>query len=259
MIKKRNNKLWYQLNGLLRRSIVTNQFGLFNKHVTINEYPKSGGTWLTNMVSEILDYNYPRDRLPNLSKCMMHGHYVNVNSINNQIIMYRDGRDVMVSQYYHFLVPWDNGKNKYDVSFYRKKFQFDDYMDIETNMSKFIEMTSDKDIYKFSWGEFVDRWKPNEYIAYTKYELLKMNPFLELVNICNALKIKVEEEKIHKIIKKYDFKSLKKEKKSSGGFLRKGIVGDWKNIFSKEARNTFSSLYGKQLISLGYEKDDNWI
>jgi len=50
-------------------------------------------------------------------------------------------------------------------------------------------------------------------------------------------------------------RSIGKEKNS---FMRKGIVGDWKNHFSKEARKLFDELAGEQLIMLGYEAGHDW-
>jgi len=41
--------------------------------------------------------------------------------------------------------------------------------------------------------------------------------------------------------------------------LRKGISGDWKNKFSREAKQIFNEYAGKELIQLGYEVDDSWI
>jgi hypothetical protein len=34
-------------------------------------------------------------------------------------------------------------------------------------------------------------------------------------------------------------------------FLRKGVVGDWRNHFSQEARETFDRYAGSELILLG--------
>jgi hypothetical protein len=41
-------------------------------------------------------------------------------------------------------------------------------------------------------------------------------------------------------------------------FLRKGVVGDWRNQFSQEAREVFDRYAGEELILLGYEKDRQW-
>lgn len=40
---------------------------------------------------------------------------------------------------------------------------------------------------------------------------------------------------------------------------RKGIVGDWKNYFTKADAIRFNELAGDQLLALGYETDDSWI
>ena len=42
-------------------------------------------------------------------------------------------------------------------------------------------------------------------------------------------------------------------------FLRKGVAGDWKNKFNKEAAMIFDHYAGDMLIKLGYETDHNWI
>jgi len=41
--------------------------------------------------------------------------------------------------------------------------------------------------------------------------------------------------------------------------LRKGVAGDWRNHFSKDAKQVFNKLAGKELIKLGYEIDESWI
>ena len=67
---------------------------------------------------------------------------------------------------------------------------------------------------------------------------------------------------LNKIIEERSFKSQAKrasgiEKKSS--YLRKGVVGDWKNHFSIEAKQLISEYLGDRLIALGYEKNNNWV
>lgn len=40
--------------------------------------------------------------------------------------------------------------------------------------------------------------------------------------------------------------------------FRKGIIGDWKNYFTEEHKQTFKEKYGEILICIGYENDLNW-
>jgi hypothetical protein len=37
------------------------------------------------------------------------------------------------------------------------------------------------------------------------------------------------------------------------------VVGDWRNYFSPEARESFDRYAGDELILLGYERDRAWV
>ncbi len=41
-------------------------------------------------------------------------------------------------------------------------------------------------------------------------------------------------------------------------FLRKGVVGDWKNYFTEDTKKWFLDEAGEQLIQYGYEESSNW-
>jgi len=41
-------------------------------------------------------------------------------------------------------------------------------------------------------------------------------------------------------------------------FNRKGVVGDWRNHFGEEEKETFKRIAGDILIALGYEQDNDW-
>ena len=65
----------------------------------------------------------------------------------------------------------------------------------------------------------------------------------------------------NEIVEKYSFEKLsgrKQGQENNSKFLRKGIAGDWKNYFNKEARELFDFYAGAQLVKLGYEKDRSW-
>jgi hypothetical protein len=39
---------------------------------------------------------------------------------------------------------------------------------------------------------------------------------------------------------------------------RKGIAGDWENVFTEGDKEIFKEEAGDLLVDLGYEKNDNW-
>jgi len=49
-----------------------------------------------------------------------------------------------------------------------------------------------------------------------------------------------------------------KESLSRGDTKRKGIVGDWRNLFTQKHKDYFKEMAGQLLIDLGYEHDLNW-
>jgi hypothetical protein len=51
--------------------------------------------------------------------------------------------------------------------------------------------------------------------------------------------------------------SGKKFKDNSNTF-RSGKCGSWKNVFNQEHKQAFKKKFGSALISLGYEKDNDW-
>jgi hypothetical protein len=44
----------------------------------------------------------------------------------------------------------------------------------------------------------------------------------------------------------------------STSFFRKGIAGDWRNVFTKQHKAIFKEYAGELLVELGYERDNDW-
>ncbi len=103
MIIDQQDKIWwFKLNGLARSAIVRGALNQFTNPLVVTEYPKSGGSWLSQMLSSALNIEYPRNRLPYINRDqLIHGHYLDVHKKVDTLVVWRDGRDTMVSYYYH--------------------------------------------------------------------------------------------------------------------------------------------------------------
>jgi hypothetical protein len=239
----------YTLSGIVPLYIVT-------------EYPRSGGTWFSQMLSAYLQVPFPRNKFPYLRSSVMHGHYLYFPSMKNVCVILRDGRDVMVSYYFYSL--FDHGRfNTKLVEITRKKIRFSNYEDIENNLPRFIEYTFMRNGYpRFTWSEFVKSWV-NKNVVFVKYEDLAKDTPRELATaIKKTLKIEPDKNRLEEIAEKYSFRNQAKRNPGDENrlsFLRKGIPGDWKNYFTKETRALFRHFAGEELIRLGYEKDDSWV
>jgi hypothetical protein len=228
----------------------------------VNEYPKSGGSWLSQMLGEAVNVPFPRNRLPMLQPSIMQGHYIWPGLMKNVVVLWRDGRDVLISQYYHSLFKNEKGNARL-VDITRSNLKFSDYNNIQKNLIDFIEYIYRKKIHpKFSWADFVRVWGKRADVVHATYEDLRQNPVSELKRITKSLSGKdISSSQAQAIAQKYSFEKQSGRKpgqEDSGSFMRKGIIGDWKNHFTPEARTLFDKYAGDALITLGYEKDHAW-
>ncbi|MEM6299905.1 MAG: sulfotransferase domain-containing protein [Bacteroidota bacterium] len=257
-------KFSFKINGGIRWlmwNYLTDPLNL----VLVSEFPKSGGTWFSQMLADALNIPFPRNRIPNDTPCLLHGHHLYKKNFGKMIGVVRDGRDIMVSAYHHFLLKNDKNTD-YAINFYRQRVPFDDYDNIEANMSAFIiymfEGYAKRPRY-FDWSEFTSQCIDDPNICLIKYEDLLKQASEKLNEAISFLGYpSVKEKQLDKIVEAYSFKNLTKRKpgeESKQSFLRKGVAGDWKNYFNHESRQVFDQYGGETLIKLGYEKDNKWV
>lgn len=263
IVYKGNMNEWLKIKteGAIRWGMVRILSGYLPLYI-VTEYPKSGGSWVSQMLAGYLRVPFPRNQFPRFESCIMHGHYLYSPFLKNVFCVMRDGRDIMVSFYYHSLFK-NERFNARLVQMTRKEVPFEDFDNIESNLSAFIEYKfTCKKHPRFTWSEFVNHWMDQE-VAVIKYENLLQDPVKELGSaISKVTGDKPYEKRLEEIVDRYSFKRAAKRdpgEEDKHSFLRKGIAGDWKNVFSKEAKALFNYYAGKELIRLGYEKDETWV
>ena len=269
MITQRNLYVWHKFNGLVRNLIFLVP-SVKRKSIVVNEYPKSGGSWLTMMLSDIIQLPFARNRLPYMkSEQIFHGHFMSRELLKGmrQIMLWRDGRDVIVSLYYHSLFYNDVG-NKVGVDYMRKRVPFDNYVDINENLPAFIEfIASGSGKPSYEWASFVKTWHGCDDCLHVKYEELFDDCKSVLLSILDGFGIASSERKIMDVIHRYSIKdaavSNHSETPSSNNskmsFVRKGGYGGWRDHFSRDAARLFNETSGESLIDLGYESDYSWV
>jgi hypothetical protein len=248
-------------NDLLRTGMVHLLSGVLPLYV-INEYPKSGGTWVGQMLGRALGVPFPRNSFPVLRPSIMHGHYLSHWGMDNVVVVWRDGRDVMLSWYHQQLSrhEW----NRIQVERSRRELPLDDYDDVYGNLPAFIEYAFTRPHSpNFSWTDFVHRWHSCEDVVHVYYEDLHRDTPGELRRIVFELVDKeLNLESAVGVADEFSFErqsGRRSGEENKRSFLRKGVVGDWRNQFSPEAREVFNRYAGEELILLGYEKDRKWV
>lgn len=255
------NKITIKVEGLLRMLMVHLLPGVLPLYI-VTEYPKSGGSWLAQILSEYFNVPFPRNRFPKLQSSVIHGHYNYHPLMKNVFVVLRDGRDIMVSFYFQSLLKNDR-LNSQLVELTRKELRFDDYDDVKNNLPMFIEYKFIRKRHPiFTWSDFVNKWSDKK-ATFIRYESLLEDTEKEMTRALSEFSsAPVDGNVLKRAIEKYSFKNQANRnpgEEDRSSFLRKGIAGDWKNYFSKEACEVFNKYAGRELIKLGYETDDGWI
>ncbi len=265
LIEERDNLVWRRLNSVARNVLARGLPGKYARNLVVNEYPKSGGTWLAQMLAAATGLPFPTHRLPMMRPQILQGHYLWPAGIRDAVVIWRDGRDVMLSFYFQRVIG-----NEYSVlaetTRIRQQLGISDPSDIEGNLPRFLEYCFTTPRHpRFNWGQFVSVWAGRRSVVETKYESLKQDAGTELARVLSKLDYPMPEASaINDIVEQFSFRRQSQKRaqlsghQRSNGFLRKGIVGDWKNHFSIEARQLFDHYAGTSLIALGYETNHEW-
>jgi len=232
--------------------------------IVVAEYPKSGGSWLVNLLGDALElpkrdiyvttgfclfdiFRHPWyedfQSLELTQSCVIKSHELPDSKLHNfpakAVHLIRDGRDVVVSRY-----------------FFEKDFcvQNGILKDFNTTFDDYLERTSAE------WSNFVEAWMARGVIT-CRYEDLLTNPMPNLKKILGSFKMHISAEKLGESImantKERMRKALDKTFKYNT-FVRKGIAGDWREHFSDYNKDAFKKHAGDVLIRLGYEKNNDW-
>lgn len=218
------------------------------------------------MLAEYLGVPFPRNRRPRLETCVMHGHMLYTPLMRNVTVVFRDGRDVMVSWYFHLL--FENDQNSPDlVKRTRSELRFADFNDVKSNLSHFIEYIFEKERassspYHFTWNSFVRSWKDRD-VSIVRYEDATSDTVGAMTQLVERITNRpVDIARLSDICERYSFETQAKRRagdENRSSFLRKGRPGDWREKFDRRAALAFEALAGDELRALGYASTSDWI
>lgn len=208
----------------------------------INEFPKSGGTWLTQMLADALDLPFRRNVPIRFEPALTHGHFLSPFGLRNVVVLWRDPRDVIVSYYYHCYFRNEH-RNTALVRLMKERCPFGDYADIRANLPAFIRFLSQTPVSpSFTWPAFAAVWAGRQGTIQTSYEALRADTPGELVRVAEALtETPLPAGRAAAVAERHSFTRVKqaaeraKPPHAELSFVREGALGGWRRHFTPDA------------------------
>uniref|UniRef100_A0A8C5PTX6 Sulfotransferase n=1 Tax=Leptobrachium leishanense TaxID=445787 RepID=A0A8C5PTX6_9ANUR len=157
----------------------------------------------------------------------------------------RNPRDVLVSLYHYALITF---VIKTPLSFNEL---FEDFIEGKVPFG--------------SWFDHIKGWmqmKDSDNFLFITFEELKKDHRGTVKKICNFLGKELSEEAIDMVVKHSSFNVMKDNKmcnhslapesimKKNSNFIRKGVVGDWKNYFTTAQQESMDKIYSERMSAL---------
>jgi hypothetical protein len=174
----------------------------------------------------------------------------------------RDGRDVAVSGVMHWLTRSVMGQPLTTEQRIRRAFFLDGG---EGPLSHFF---ADGELAGWArhWREPMDALNAHGAgfeLLDVRYEAMSQDARHELTRICNFLGISSDATQVQRCVEASTFEVMSggrgRGQDAPGQHVRKGIVGDWRRLFTSSDAILFDRVAGSRLIDSGYESDRSWM
>lgn len=231
--------------------------------ITVYEYPKSGGSWLVNILGHLLGlprrdiyvqngfnafaiaqhpwYLAEEDlSIPPLAVVKSHEPPQSARNLpGRRVHLIRDGRDVVVSKY-----------------FFEKDFCVNNglYASFDVDFADYVARTA------ADWAAYLSQWQAEPDVITLRYEDLLATPEQTIRQLLGQLALPAVLT-IEEALARSSIPRMREELGKvfeSNTFVRKGIAGDWRNHFSATDRQIFQRYGGLMLQQAGYVSDAHW-
>jgi len=168
------------------------------------------------------------------------------------ILLVRDGRDVLTSGTFDWLLKDAAGTDRY-------RFFVD--RDPGMQLERFFD---DQVIQRWAnnWSETIDVFAECPADLRITYEQMKTDFGSTVGSVFKTLGVEDSESVRQQCQEATTFDAMAGrsagDDDSPTAKARKGIAGDWRNYFTRSDAKLFLKLAGKQLIQAGYEANDDW-
>jgi len=176
----------------------------------------------------------------------------------------RDGRDVAVSAVHH---SWNFGKRQSVRISAKREAHHENAGGLRKTRESLFTGNSLRRMAA-EWDARVSRTTEDgpallgDNYTEVRYEDLLEKPEEEMARLLGFLGAETGEETVRHCVNSASFEKLSKGRRrneeDTTSFFRKGVAGDWKNVFTARDKRIFKEEAGGLLVRLGYEENNQW-
>uniref|UniRef100_A0A4W6BM27 Sulfotransferase n=1 Tax=Lates calcarifer TaxID=8187 RepID=A0A4W6BM27_LATCA len=246
--------------------------------IIIATYPKSGTTWMQEIVPLIVSGGDPAsvETLPNWNRVP----WLEVYNARNLNLEERPSPRVFATHFHYNMMPpgffevkprviyvMRNPKDVFTSSFHY--YGITSFLVKPGSQSEFLHKFLDGKVMFGSWFDHVKSWlnaEDKQHIMYICYEEMIMDLKDSVARIAQFLEKPLDAEVVEKIADRCLFKNMKQNNMSNysmvscefidqtkSEFLRKGIAGDWKNQLTVAEVEHFDAVYKDKMKDVKYK------
>lgn len=201
---------------------------VFFPTVHVNEFPKSGGTWLCRMLSDTLGYRFDDNTYRKFGASITKSHFAGPIS-GKTVVAIRDPRDVAVSYFHHVKAIFaDDPFNTKSVAYYANNVFEKDASERE-NLQLFVKSLYAAPKYPpETWTSFYEKAFPGA-VTTVRYEDLRSKTAETLTDVLTKLDIDPTAYPVDEVADSHDIEKILKKRgdNKKAHFIRKGKVGNW--------------------------------
>jgi hypothetical protein len=237
--------------------------------VFLASYPKSGNTWLRHLLTYVATGESTKwrgeslnhisgsvgrqSKLPRIATNngrLIKTHEPYRNAYKRAVLLVRDPRDVVVSEYYF--------RRSYSEDFYRYNDDFKTFVDV---------FLSGKTGGYGNWAQHTASWFEAQRLGQCEllivpFERFKADTAGEARKIVDFIGLKADDALISAAVEDSGIESMKRKEdefwKSKGlqspNFVRGGKTGGWRDLFDRSMEEDFWKVMGDVAIRAGYQR-----
>jgi hypothetical protein len=237
-------------------------------HYYVIEFPKSGGSWLADMLADYFGLERPvQPRFPVLRPVVFHAHWSYTPRLAPVAYLVRDGRDAAISAYFRLLWELRNPPYPQTRDYLSSRVPVllrSDADDVRAHLPQFLREYAAAPVgTRLSWSDHVNEWRNRGGVSLVRYEDLVSDTAGILTKLIASVSQsdRIDAPRLARAIEQNSFQRRSGRPRGvedRTSFLRRGVAGDWKNHCSREAGRMFDELSGETLVALGYESRRDW-